>query len=358
MAIDPVRAEARRLLTLCNVCKYCNGYCELFRAAERRRDFADAELDYLAHLCHNCRNCWQACQYAPPHPFAVNLPRALAELRLRSQRDLAWPRPLPGLGLVVLAATLLPLLLTLALVPPELLFASHFGPGAFYRVIPWGVMSLAAALPLGWSLLALAQGVARLWRDGGVRLRDVPARVALAALADAVSLRNLSGGGAGCDEGDGTLSQRRRRLHHLLAGGMAACFAATVVATFYHHGLDWPAPYPWHSAPVLLGTLGGFGLMAGALGLLALRHGADPGPVAPAAAAADRLLLAQILAVAASGLALLLLRDGPAMGILLALHLGTVLGLFVALPHGKFAHAPYRAVALLRAALERSDHAS
>ena len=27
--------EARRVLDLCNVCKYCNGFCEVFRAAER-----------------------------------------------------------------------------------------------------------------------------------------------------------------------------------------------------------------------------------------------------------------------------------------------------------------------------------
>jgi len=357
MAIQQVRAEARRVLALCNICKYCNGYCELFRAAERRRDFSDADLDFLAHLCHNCRNCWHACQYAPPHPFNVNVPRTLAELRLASQHQLAWPGPVPGLGRLVLAATLLPLLLTLGLVPAELLFAAHHGPGAFYRVIPWGVLCLAAALPLGVSLLALGFGVLRLWRAGGPPTRPLSWAIAGRALRDAVSLRNLAGGGAGCDEGDGTLSQRRRWFHHLLTGGMLGCFAATGVATWDHHLLGLPAPYPWHSAPVLLGTLGGLALCAGALGLLGLRRGADPGPVSPAAAAADRLLLGQILAVAVSGLALLMLRDGAAMGILLALHLGTVLGLFVALPHGKFAHAPYRAAALLRAALERPEDA-
>jgi len=346
MATEQLRAEARRILTICNICKYCNGYCEMFRAAERRRDFSDADLDYLAHLCHNCRNCWHACQYAPPHPFALNLPRTLAELR---------QPPQPPLARLVLVATLLPPLLTLLLVPFDLLFAAHQGPGAFYRVIPWSILCLAAAVPLGWSLLRLTRGVVRFWRA------TRPPPLTLAALRqaghDLLTLRNLGGGGAGCDEGAGTLSQRRRRLHHLLTGGMLACFAATVVATWDHHVLGLPAPYPWYSAPVLLGTGGGVALCAGALGLLWLRRGADPGPIFPAAAAADRLLLGQILAIAVSGLLLLICRDGPAMGLLLALHLGTVLGFFVALPHGKFAHAPYRAAAVLRAALERPHDA-
>ena len=49
-------AEARHIMAICTVCNYCNGFCEMFRAAERRRDFSDGDLVYLAHLCHNCGN--------------------------------------------------------------------------------------------------------------------------------------------------------------------------------------------------------------------------------------------------------------------------------------------------------------
>jgi citrate/tricarballylate utilization protein len=41
------------------------------------------------------------------------------------------------------------------------------------------------------------------------------------------------------------------------------------------------------------------------------------------------------------------------MGILLAVHLGVVLGLFLMLPYGKFVHAIYRFAALVRFALEQ-----
>lgn len=353
MRLDDPHEEARRVLRLCNVCNYCNGYCEMFRAAERHRTFSDGELATLAHLCHNCRNCWQACQYAPPHPYAVNVPLVLAELRLLSQAELAWPRPLPHLGLLTLGVTLLPVLLVLLLVPGEVLFAAHTGPGAFYRVVPWGVMSLAAAIPLGWSVLALAIGVARFWRAGGDSSGAEMRAAAPEAIRGALTLRNLDGGGAGCDEGYGSLSFQRKRFHHLVFAGFLLCLASTSVATIYHHWLGLEAPYPYLSLPVILGSLGGLGMIAGSLGLLGLKRGANPATSAPAAQESGRLLLIQLVAMAVSGLVLLALRDGPAMGILLALHLGTVLGFFVALPHGKFAHAPYRAAALLRAALER-----
>jgi citrate/tricarballylate utilization protein len=41
------------------------------------------------------------------------------------------------------------------------------------------------------------------------------------------------------------------------------------------------------------------------------------------------------------------------MGILLALHLGVVLALFLTMPYGKFVHGLYRFAALLRYARER-----
>ena len=54
-----------------------------------------------------------------------------------------------------------------------------------------------------------------------------------------------------------------------------------------------------------------------------------------------------------TGLLLLLLRATPGMGMLLAVHLGVILGLFLTLPYGKFVHAIYRVAALVRYAMER-----
>jgi citrate/tricarballylate utilization protein len=67
----------------------------------------------------------------------------------------------------------------------------------------------------------------------------------------------------------------------------------------------------------------------------------------------DVAFLVMLLATSATGLLLLALRATPAMGILLALHLGVVLALFLTMPYGKFVHGLYRFAALMKYARER-----
>lgn len=347
--------EARRVLALCNVCKYCNGFCPVFAAAEERPDLGDGDLLHLAHLCHNCRNCWYACQYAPPNPFAVNVPRALAGVRDLTYRAYAWPSPLPGPGWLTLLLALAVPLLTALLVPPQVLVAVHQGPGAFYAVIPWGVLSGLAAGTLGAALALLTVGLLRFWRDtgGGSPLKAVKALPA--ALKAVLLLKHMNGGGVGCNDVDGRFSRRRRWLHQSLLGGLLLCLCATLWAAAWHHLLGRLAPYPPTSPPVVLGTLGGLLMTLGGGGLMWLKSRADPEPADPPSVRDEWTLLGQVLAVALSGLALLAWRDSPAMGLLLALHLGLVLGFFAALPFGKLAHGPYRLLSLIRAAMDARD---
>jgi hypothetical protein len=44
-------------------------------------------------LCHGCQACFYACQYAPPHPFSINVPKIFAEVRHESNAAHAWPAP-------------------------------------------------------------------------------------------------------------------------------------------------------------------------------------------------------------------------------------------------------------------------
>ena len=82
-------------MQICNACRYCEGFCAVFPAMTRRLEFGKADIHYLANLCHNCGACLHACQYAPPHEFAVNVPQAMAEVRGQTYVDYAWP---PALG--------------------------------------------------------------------------------------------------------------------------------------------------------------------------------------------------------------------------------------------------------------------
>src|SRR5512137_3163121 len=88
-------AEIARVMQICNACRYCEGFCAVFPAMTRRLEFPVADVHYLANLCHNCGACLHACQYAPPHEFAVNVPQAMARVRGQTYADYAWP---PALG--------------------------------------------------------------------------------------------------------------------------------------------------------------------------------------------------------------------------------------------------------------------
>ena len=93
---DLVKDGARQM-TICNACRYCEGYCAVFPAMEQRRIFTKADLTYLANLCFDCRDCYYACQYAPPHEFGVNIPKLMSELRADTYREFTWPVILSGL---------------------------------------------------------------------------------------------------------------------------------------------------------------------------------------------------------------------------------------------------------------------
>ena len=95
VVLSAPETEVARQLQICNACRYCEGFCAVFPAMTRRLEFGKADIHFLANLCHNCGACLHACQYAPPHEFAVNVPQAMAQVRGQTYVDYAWP---PALG--------------------------------------------------------------------------------------------------------------------------------------------------------------------------------------------------------------------------------------------------------------------
>jgi citrate/tricarballylate utilization protein len=163
-----------------------------------------------------------------------------------------------------------------------------------------------------------------------------------------LTLRHLHTAGQDCTSDVETRTPWRRYFHHCTFYGFALCFASTSVAAIYHVVFGWKAPYAYASAPVILGTVGGLGLVAGPLGLLAVRQQRDPALGDPRQAGLDVSFIVMLLMTSVTGLLLLALRGTAAMSPLLVVHLGFVLGLFLTLPYGKFVHGLYRTAALLR----------
>jgi citrate/tricarballylate utilization protein len=336
---DPL-LEGRRILTICNACRYCEGYCAVFPAMETRQ-FDTTDLHYLANLCHNCAECYYACQYAPPHEFAVNVPQVLAQIRLDSYRDYARPRFLfpksAQLALAVLAISLVLLFLF-----------TNIHQSGFYQVLSHGEMVTIFGTAAILIVAALTASLAS-------QFPNMTWPSLLRASRSILTLEYLSSGGTGCTYPGAHHSQARRWFHHSTFYGFLLCFASTTVAAWYHYALARRAPYPYLSLPVILGTIGGVGLLIGPLGLYSLKLRRDPVIADTHQDSLDLTFLALLFATSFTGLLLLVLRESSLMGALLVIHLAIVLALFATLPYGKFVHGLYRAVALLRYAMEHDQ---
>ncbi|GAB3476292.1 tricarballylate utilization 4Fe-4S protein TcuB [Polaromonas eurypsychrophila] len=357
MPLTPYETEVGRQLQICNACRYCEGFCAVFPAMTRRLEFGKADIHYLANLCHNCGACFHACQYAPPHEFAVNVPQAMAQVRGQTYADYAWPPVLGalykrnGLTMAMALAAGLALFLVLAVgVNGTLLHAPL--AGNFYAIFPHNLLVLMFAPIFLFAVLALGLGVRKFWCDVS------PGQATGAAVTEAslnvLRLKYLDGGhGEGCNESDDAFTLWRRRFHHFTFYGFMLCFAATSVATLYHYLLGLQAPYALTSLPVLLGTVGGIGLLIGPAGLFWLNLRRHPMHGDAAQKPMDRGFIALLFFTSLTGLALLAWRDTGAMALLLAVHLGVVMALFLTLPYGKFAHGIFRSAALLKWAIEK-----
>lgn len=357
VALTAGEAEVGRVLQICNACRYCEGFCAVFPAMTRRLEFGKADIHHLANLCHNCGACLHACPYAPPHAFAVNVPQAMAQVRVQTYALYAWPPALgalyrrQGLTLSLALAAGLALFLALAVALHGPLWALPVA-GSFYAVFPHLLMAGLFGPILLFAALALALGVRRFWRD------ESPGPVSAGSLGETAQqvlrLKYLDGGhGDGCNEADDRFTHARRRFHHLVFYGFLLCFAATCVGTLYHYVLGWPAPYGFTTWPKLLGISGGIGLVVGTPGLFWLNLSRHPLQQDPSQRMMDRGFIALLFLTAASGLALMALRQTPAMALSLCIHMGAVMALFATMPYGKFAHGFYRGAALLKWAIER-----
>ena len=295
---------------------------------EMRRTFTAGDLNYLANLCHRCGACYTDCQYSPPHDFNVNIPKALAALR-RESYEHVWPGFLQcvfasnGLVIALLTAFGLAgfLLGFVALVSSDPLYAAI--NGNFYRlmVVVFGLVAL-------FCILSFAISTRAFWRDARGSDSAPGFSGFWRAVVDSLYLTHLHGGGSGCTSESEEPSSARRIYHHLTFYGFLFCFVATCI-----------------------------GLIVGPVGLVVLTAKRESILTDPGQRTMSLAFLWTLMLVSVSGLLLLALRDTGAMGILLAIHLGFVLGLFLALPYGKFVHGLYRFLALVKYAGERKKGA-
>jgi citrate/tricarballylate utilization protein len=351
--LTEVMRKAEHEMVVCNACRYCEAYCPVFQAMEQRVTFQSADLTYLANLCHNCGECLYACQYAPPHEFNIDVPRTLSRVRVESYESFAWPsfaavafrRPWATTFVALAAGAVI-----------SFIAARTFQvrDADFYTVIPHDVIVMIFGVVGLFVVAAIAIGHRRFAasaRHKGARYGESGARAR--AAGDVLTLKHLHATGEDCVDAEEQRRPWRRWLHHCTFYGFALCFASTTVAAIYH-AFGWIAPYAYTSAPVVLGTVGGLGLVIGPAGLLMLDQRRDPALTHASERALGFAFLTMLLLTSVTGLLLLALRERPYMPTLLVIHLAIVLALFITLPYGKFVHGIYRGGALLKFRREES----
>lgn len=340
--------EARRQVSICNACRYCEGFCSVFPSLQQLRHFSEGDLTQLANLCHNCRACHYACQYSEPHEFNINIPQALATVRVQSWQQFARPRVLAnafqqyGVFMGLLLVIVLTFFIYIVGTTP-----SNNGEG-FYAYMSHTLMVMIFTPAFVLPLLLSADAVRRYWRHvGGDAVRWVHIAGAFRQVA---SLKNLAGGqGQGCNfEKQDQYSNARRYWHQATMVGFLLCFASTSTGTLMHYVWDMPAPYAWYSLPKLLGVPGGLLLVAGCTGLAWLKCLADRHLAASQVWGAEMAFVMLLGMTGLTGLALYGATGTGLVSLLLAVHLACVLCLFLLLPYSKMVHGFFRLAALIR----------
>lgn len=356
--------EASRQLTICNACRYCEGLCAVFPALERRSLLDIGQVSQLANLCHDCRACYDACMYAPPHEFAVDLPRALSAVRLEDYSRHVWPwrvpRALSGwsgvfIGSVISVAVVLGVAVTHA--GWRGLFIRQESAASPYQVVPYGALLVLLLATSLYAVVIFALAAWSYWRETRGGASGVSVRAVATATWHAATLRYLRGGGAECYyPDDDTPSRSRRLLHAAVAYGFGLCVVSTVAANVEQDMVGIDPPYPWLSVPVISGTVGGVMLAWGCVGLLVLKARSSPATSVRAMNVKDYGLLVALAFLALSGIAVLLTRDTAAFGLVFLAHLAAVIQAFAMAPYSKFIHLVFRFAALVRDSVERREH--
>ena len=362
--LDLLVQEATRQLDICNACRYCEGLCAVFPALERRTLLEQGDISQLANLCHDCRACYDGCMYAHPHEFDLDVPKVLSAVRVADYDRYVWPpqppKILSGWSGVILSGLLSVTIMLVAAVSnvgwSGLVYSNAAVARSPYQVIPyWALLLIMIAAGL-YAVAVSAFAARKYWREvGGAAGRVSPGPIAKAVWY-AATLRYLRGGGADCYyPQDDKPSPKRRALHAMVAHGFGLCLVSTVAAGIEQDLLKIEPPYPWFSVPVISGVVGGIGLVLGCIGLLILKARSSKVTGFAEMTIKDYGLLSALAFLGVSGMATLLVRDTPAFGIVLLIHLAAVAESFALAPYSKFVHVVFRFAALVRDNLEIAE---
>ena len=200
-----------------------------------------------------------------------------------------------------------------------------------------GAYGLGVLIFEGWSY----------WKDIADNRNLFGLKAHIKALKDVLLHRWFTAEGEGCDYPNEYPHFYRFVFHLLIFYGFTLDLIATISAAIYMHFLEITPPYGNLSLPVLTGIAGGFLIIIGALGLLAIKQGSNKNLMDSYWMDVDSWLLYFLILIAITGFSLVLLKAYDFSGIILIVHLSLVATLFILTPYSKVVHIMFRYLALV-----------
>ncbi|MEM3676208.1 MAG: hypothetical protein QXV22_04035 [Thermoplasmataceae archaeon] len=339
-----VYQEAQRQLTICNACRYCEGFCAVWDAIEYRSALDLKDMPYLANLCHDCRDCYYVCPFnEPDHEYALNIPKILSKARIKSYKDAVWPAFMSVMldrpAIFALSVTLIALI------------GSIGYPIFILHAYPLGAVSLISLIPeatFRYITLGVYLYTAILWTVSGLKFAaNSRSEVisgwlgALNGAAAAFSQRFFFGGGVGCKYPSEN-SRFSRAIFH--ASVLYGFITALISIAFYPNitGLSLTI----YATASLLMTFGSLGLL--------LWDITDSGTQrSPEMRRLDVPFTVLIFLSGLTGVAFILLSGSYFYGLLFLIHDALILAVFAIAPYSKFLHPLYRVISLAKFYAER-----
>ena len=344
--------------TQCYQCATCSSVCELAPpdAPFPRRQMLWAQwglgerlaADPSVWLCFQCNDCSVRCpRDARPGDVLQSVRAMVVEQlafpsfmgRLVGGARKSWPL-LVGLPILlwilILAATT-----GFAIPPVNPDLPTMEGRFHYQDFVPHALIYVVYTLASLWAVAAVWSGGRRFWallgkdteRKGSFWQQLLPTLVEIATHSRFATCGN---------------APRRHWGHFLLMWGFVGAAVTSGILVVYLYGFHI-YPLPLDHWVKWLGNLSALALVVGGGLLLVNRLGKDD-PQVGQTLAFDRFFLWTVLAVIATGVLCEIFRfatpPAAACSVYL-LHLSVVLTLFVTFPYSKFAHLPYRTLALV-----------
>jgi citrate/tricarballylate utilization protein len=335
-------AEAIRQLQICNACRYCEGYCSVWDALDRRHDLSASDAYYFSSLCHDCRECYVVCPFTEPHEYAINIPKILGTVRLETYEENVKPgfmkaalRHPFSISSAVTALSLAGVFLFILLEKGGISLNSTYTlpeviSPQLYRLTTVPVYIYVVGL---WVLEGHSywKSISSEKKGPGVGIMSV-----LKGIYDAFSHRNFRGGGAGCNFPSEKGGNFRLIFHPMVFFGF---IAALISISFY------PDTSPVISYSYLAGSLLMF---IGASALITGKEISWKSAEVRGMRGIDMPFSILISLSGITGVLLILFLGSGHDWIIFGIHDALVLSLFLLAPFGKFIHPVFRILALIK----------